>query len=439
MGRHATALPDAIHAGRTLANGVRLAVTPLPHAPHAHVCVLLRGGPMHETDGTWGLSHLVEHMVFRGAGPMKDVRAVTLRVDDLGGELGAATYHDRILFDTRCDPAHVPAVFDVLRAMLTAPRLADLGVERAIVEAEIAGLFDDDGRELDADNLMFRHLFAGHGLSRAIEGNLDTLKRFRRPALLRFWRELACGGNIVVSVAGPVAVTTTLRAAARAFGGIAEGPPPAFGTPSAPLRRTSIVRADDGGQELELRLAWATGGFKHDDAAAVVALARLLDDGPASRLQSEIVDARGLAYTVWALADLYETAGALEVGASVRPEKAPRLVAAVADQIERIKRAPPQRAEHERLVARAERDMRALLADASAVAEMVGKGVLFSDPFAPRTALARLKAVKPAQVQQLARRLLTADAVRVVAVGPLSRGVAQGVKRSAQRLSRSRS
>ena len=71
MGRHATALPDAIHTGRTLANGVRLAVTPLPHAPHAHVCVLLRGGPMHETDGTWGLSHLVEHMVFRGAGPMR--------------------------------------------------------------------------------------------------------------------------------------------------------------------------------------------------------------------------------------------------------------------------------------------------------------------------------------------------------------------------------
>ncbi|HEY4220429.1 MAG TPA: insulinase family protein, partial [Myxococcota bacterium] len=165
-----------------LDNGVRIAVSSVPTRSRAHVFVQLRGGPVHECDDTWGISHLVEHMVFRGTDRHKDVRALTLAADDFGGDVAAATYRDRVVYETRVDPHRLGDAFDLIASMIAAPRFASLTVERGIVEEEISDLFDDDGKDIDAENALFARVFAGHPLARSIEGTPDHLARYDKRA-----------------------------------------------------------------------------------------------------------------------------------------------------------------------------------------------------------------------------------------------------------------
>lgn len=387
-----------------LDNGVRVVVAPLPAFSRVHIFVQLRGGPVHEDDATWGLSHFLEHMVFRGTDRHRDVRALSLAADALGGDVAAATYRDRVTFDTRCDPDRVREAFHILAAMIAAPRFGELAVERAIIEEEIADLFDDDGRDADPENAMFARLFSGHVLARSIEGTPEQLRRYDRAAVRAFHGQMYVGGNVVLSVAGPVEPRRVRAWAAESFGRVRCGTSIARGAPPRRVQARSpihVVRTD--APQTSVRVCMPLPGVKAPDAPTALALARLLDDGPASRLQARLVDRDGLAYSVWAMADLYEDRGVLELGGTVRHERVGDLVEGLMAELLALAVRAPTRDELSRTARRAARDLRDTQDDPALLAEAVGRGVLFDDPFRPVRAVAALRAVTPAHVQALVR------------------------------------
>lgn len=400
-----------------LDNGVTVVTAPLPHHARCHVFVQLRGGPVHEDDDTWGLSHVVEHMVFRGTKRHKDARAVGLAADDFGGDLGAATYRDRVTFDTRCDADRVDDALALLADMLGAPRFEGLETELGIIEEELAELYDDDGQEIDPDNASFRQLFAGDVLARSIEGSIGGLKKITKKRLERFHDAGYRGGNVVVSVAGPVEHGAVVAAAQKSLGRLAAGGPPPRGT--APkihephAREVAVIKTEDA--QTSVRLTFPVTGFSSPASTVASVLARIVDDGPASRLQQEVIDRDGLAYSAWGLCDLYETRGMIELAGQVRHERVATLVDAFAQQIATLAKTPPTQAELDRVVRRAARDARDLLDEPAALAEAVGKAALFGRPFDPAAEVARAAAVDRAAVLELARTLMSSP--RVVLVG----------------------
>jgi len=400
-----------------LDNGVTVVTAPLPHHARCHVFVQLRGGPVHEDDDTWGLSHVVEHMVFRGTKRHKDARAVGLAADDFGGDLGAATYRDRVTFDTRCDPDRVGDALGLLADMLGAPRFEGLETELGIIEEELAELYDDDGQEIDPDNASFRQLFAGDVLARSIEGSIGGLKKVTKKRLEQFHDVGYRGGNVVVSVAGPVEHGAVVAAAQKSLGRLQPGGPPPRGT--APkvhephARDVAVVRTEDA--QTSVRLTFPVVGFASPASSVASVLARIIDDGPASRLQQEVIDRDGLAYSAWGLCDLYETRGMLELAGQVRHERVATLVEAFAAQVTQLAKSLPAQAELDRVVRRAARDARDLLDEPAALAEAVGKAALFGQPFDPQAQVARAAAVDRVAVRDLARTL--AASPRVVLVG----------------------
>ncbi len=423
-----------------LDNGLRIVTVPRPGLSRAHVYVQLRGGPVHEDDDTWGLSHLVEHMVFRGTDLHADLAALTLGADDFGGDLGAATYRDRVTFDTRLDPERVADAFALLASMIAAPRLQKLGVERAIIEEEISDLFDDDGKDVDAENAVFRHLFHGHVLARPIEGRPELLRRYDKRIVRAFHRRVYSAQNVVVSIAGPVTRVRVLAAARRAFARVPSGETPALGRAPAAGRtrgRVHVVRSE--AMQTSVRLCGLLPGHGlggkgtvSPDVAAAYVLARLLDDGPASRLQSRVVDRDGLAYSVWAMADLYEERGCLEIGGSVRPDRAAALVSALIRELAALAARPPSKDELSRICARAARDARDALDDPDALAESAGRGALFGRSWHPNRELAAMHAVTPSRVQRLAA--LAKDSAHLVLSGEVTRSAATSALRAMAQL-----
>lgn len=406
-----------------LDNGVRVVAVSRPSLSRAHVYVQLRGGPAHEDDATWGMSHLVEHMLFRGADRFPNVRALTLFADDFGGDVGAMTYRDRVAYDTRVDPDRLPDALALLAGMITAPRFRGLEVEREIIEEEIADLFDDDGNEVDVENAVATRVLAGHPLARSIEGTPAGLRRVTRARLKEFHARHYRGGNIVVSVAGPVSRRRVFELARRSFARVTAGDPPPLGTPPRPPRRRDVTVIPTDASQTQVRLCTSAPGMRSDDAWTAVALSRLLDDGPASRLQARVVDAQGLAYAVWAFADQYETRGVIEIGGTVRHDRVEELVGSLTREIVALQRRAPSAAELARVAERYQRDVRDARDDPAALAEAAGKGTLFSRPFSPAWAVAQLAAVRPDDVRRLARRVFEQPHV-VLAGSPSRRSVA---------------
>ena len=411
------ALPLVVVSQSRLDNGVIVLTGAMPHHARCHVSVQVRGGPVHENDESWGLSHVIEHMVFRGTKHHADARAVGLAADDFGGDLGASTYRDRVTYDTRCDPEGVPDALGLLADMLGSPRFEGLSTELGIIEEELAELYDDDGQEIDIDNAAFRQLFVGHQLSRSIEGTPAGLKKITAKVLERFHAGWYRGGNLVVSVAGPVEHAVVVAAAQKSLGRLPAGDAPPKGTPPTlhqpHTKDVVVVKTDDA--QTSVRLTFATPGFTEPGAVIYSMLGRVLDDGPASRLQQEVIDRDGLAYSAWAMSDLYEDRGMIELAGAVRHDRVGKLVTAFAQQMRALVTTPPTAPELQRVVKRVWRDTRDLLDDPGSVAEAIGKGALFQQPFEPVAQVARFAAVTGEQVQAAA--MASASHPRLVLIG----------------------
>ncbi len=414
-----------------LDNGAVVVTARLAHLASSHVCVLHRGGPAHEDDDTWGLSHLVEHMVFRGTRRHKDTRAVSLAADAFGGEIGGATWRDRVVYDTRVDAGREREAIGLLCDMLGAPRFEGLEIEKGVLREELLELLNEDGVEIDADNLTARRLFGGHVLSRTIEGTLDTLAGFDLAAVKRFHKQAFGPEHTVISVAGPVQHADVVAAARETFGRLPRGGGARIGqAPAREQKRGGPIVVKDEDSQTHLRLCFPCGGLFDEARYPLSVMTRVLDDGPAARFRAKLIDELGLAYSLWCDVDLYEDRGAVEVGAQVAHDRVGDVVEAVCRELSAIKRRAPRPVEVERVRARLERDLLDMRDAPSHVAESAARGALVGLPLDPERTLARVTSVTPKDVSAAARALFQPEDAVLVLVGLPSRREVQRARRA---------
>lgn len=401
-----------------LGNGLRVATVPLSHVSRSHVFVMLRGGPVSEDDETWGLSHVVEHMVFRGTASLPDSRAVSLAADRFGGEIGGATYRDRVVFDTRVDPGAEPEALQLLADMMRRPRFEGFGVEKEVLREELLELTDDAGQLVDPDNLALRRLFNGHVLARSIEGDIDMLEGFGEQDIRRYHACSYGPEHTVIVVAGPVSSERVEDAVRRYFGDWPRGEGARIGRPPRrlPVRRSAdVVRTDV--SQTSVRICFPCEGLLGASRVALSVLSRILDDGPSSRFQANLIDGEGLAYSLWCAIDLFEERGLFEIGAQVQHERVGRVVEAICQELRVAATRLPGEEELLRVRARVGRDLRDLRDDPAGLADTVGRGVLLDFPFAPRSLERDVSAITPRRVWQCARALFGSEHAVLAMVG----------------------
>jgi predicted Zn-dependent peptidase len=416
-----------------LDNGAVVVTTELPHLQSAHLTVMLRGGPVHEDDDAWGLSHIVEHMVFRGTARHKDARAVSLAADEFGGEIGGSTWRDRVAYDTQLDPGEVGAAFALIYDMLGTPRFEGLAIEKDVLREELLENVNDDGQEIDPDNLAARRVFDGHPLARSIEGTLAHLDRCDLKAVRRFHKEAYGPEHMVLSVAGPVTHAEATAAARATFGALEPGSGPRAGKappPLGPLTAPLVVREDD--SQTQVRLSFPCGGLFDESRTATALLARILDDGPAARLPARLIDGEGLAYSLWCDLDLYEARGSLDVGAQVAHERVGELCEKVCRELTALARRAPAQQEVERVKRRVQRGMRDLVDDPASYSEAAARGELVGQPFDPSLVLSRVNAVDAPAVRRAAAEVFRSAAAVLVLVGLPSKKEIQRATRALQ-------
>ena len=281
-----------------LPSGLRLVVIETPHLHTASIALYARVGARYETRRTNGLSHFVEHMLFRGSENFGSSYALNYAIESIGGTLYAETGRDYSLYQIPLHPAELPRGLEIMGDLFATPLFSDIELERKIILEEILEDLDEDGRNVNVDDLSRATIWGEHPLGYPITGPLTNVKRFRTDDVRAHFAEFYGARNMVLCLAGPFSHARVAPLAARAFSRLRPGkrahPMPARVRGVGPRFRS--LRNESA--QTHVQLVWEGVPDSDPDYIALSALSRVLDDGMSTRLHYQICDQKGLAYQV---------------------------------------------------------------------------------------------------------------------------------------------
>ncbi|HXB65660.1 MAG TPA: pitrilysin family protein [Solirubrobacteraceae bacterium] len=405
---------EGAHRLTTLECGVRVVSEPVPAVRSVALGFWIGAGSAHERDAEAGISHLLEHMLFRGSARYGS-EEIDQIFDGMGAELNAGTDKEATSVYSRVLDRHLERAFDVIADMVWRPAMGELEAEREVVLEEIA-MYEDDPQDRVFD-VLGEAVFGGHPLGRAVIGRAEVIRAVTREQLRAFHASRYNPADVVIAAAGSVdhdALVAMAQAATEAGGEpfvAAPAETPAF------ERRVRFLRKDTE----QYHLCLGGRGIAHDDERrfALRVLDNVLGGGASSRLFQEVRERRGLAYSVFSFSNLYAHTGEVGLYVGTRPENLEEAVAVLAAELERFVREPADAQELER--ARENAKGRLVLAMESTAARMnrLGSSVLCELPIlSMEEVIAHLDAVTPDDLRALAGELFRGSELSVAAIGP---------------------
>ena len=414
--------PPTGAAFATLPNGLEIFVKEDRNAPLVSVQAWVRTGSIHEGHlrGT-GVSHLVEHMVFQGAGE-RGPGELAKAVQNGGGYLNAYTSFDRTVYWIDTLSEGLDTALHVLADLTTRATFphAEFDKEKDVIRREIDMGKDDPGRTLS--QLMFSTVYREHPFREPVIGHLDRFNAVDRDTAFQYYRERYQPGNMFVVIVG----ATTAEAAQALVGKHFGHALPCFAPPITVLpepsqagpRRAALTFSTE---ITRMELAWRIPGLLHPDTPALEVLGVLAGTGRTSRLFREIRERRALVHSISAGAYTPPQGGLFYIGAECDPNQRDAAETAILTEIARLRTEPVTAAE----VLRARRlflaeQLGSLTTMRGQATDLGGNWHAAHHPDFTRTYLAAIDRVTPEDIQRVAQAYLIPDGLTVVSLDPAS-------------------
>jgi predicted Zn-dependent peptidase len=302
---------------KTLLNGLRIVVVEMPHLHCVEIAVYLKVGGRNDPETKAGLSHFLEHMLFRGTKEFPSNLELETAFESIGGSVNAATDEESTCYFSRVHPDHVAEGIRLFSSMLLRPTLNGIDIEKRIIIEEALEDINERGEEINPHNLSSRLLWPGHPLGMPTIGYLDSIRSFSVDDLKMHLDQFYTPANAILVLSGNVNAEDAFAAATKVFadwsGPDSPAPLPALTQQSRP--QTVFVRDSD--SQVHLQIAFR--GFARTDRRITAnrLLRRILCGGGSSRLHLKLREELGIVYSVDASISAYEETGsfALELSA----------------------------------------------------------------------------------------------------------------------------
>ncbi len=388
-------------------------------------------GSRFETPEKNGLSHFLEHMIFRGTRARASTYAVNLAVESLGATLFAATSPVATEFELTLPSENLEQGIVLLGEILTDPAFFDIDIERRIIIEEALEDYDESGNCIDWDFITRRRLWPTHSLGQSVTGPLHNIERFSKADVCAHFEASYIAGNAVVCISGAFEPNRIHPVAEDVFSKMrAEGTPSSSNAPALG-RGPSIEHVKKKGPQTQTRLAFHAPGENDPDSYSLLILMGILDDGMSTLLHRRIFDERGLAYNISGGLESYPDAAALGIDAAASHDNVAEVVEQVLLLGEELKSAPPSDADIDKAKRRAVWAMEQSLDDPQAMNAWYGEQALFRLPPALNERAERLFAVSGDDVRRVAGRVFTMDNLHLTTVGALSRKSIRRIEKAA--------
>jgi predicted Zn-dependent peptidase len=401
-----------------LPNGLIILTEEMPHVRSVAMGAWIRAGSRHEESPVNGISHFVEHMVFKGT-TTRTAQQIAREVDAIGGNLDAFTGKETVCFNIKVLDEHVPKALDVLSDLVLNPVFAEEEVarERGVILEEIK--MDEDNPDYLVHEIFTQHFWQGHALGKPILGTAKTVSCFDRAKLLDYYGSRFRGGNIVFSAAGHLDHDAFVEQVTRRFAGLQPGESL---TVDAPPRTAAdiILRSKKSLEQVQLCLGVPARPLADESRYVSLMLNTVLGGGMSSRLFQTVREENGLAYSIYSDLSPYRDTGSLCVFAGTSADKALKLIELVMQQLKLLKDEPIDAGELRRAKDQLKGNLLlSLESSGSRMSNLARQQMYFNYFFGPDEILAKVEEVTVEQVQEMAQSLFATDRVALTMLGRL--------------------
>ncbi|HTL48616.1 MAG TPA: pitrilysin family protein [Verrucomicrobiae bacterium] len=403
-----------------LANGLKVVTVSMPGRQSVSLGVWIRAGSRHEAPKTAGISHVLEHMLFKGT-RRRSARRIKEEVEGNGGVLNAFTAEECTCYFAKIMKGRQGKAMDVLADMVknavVPPR--ELEKEKAVIIDEIKMIKDVPGEHIE--DVMGEMLWPGHPLGRPISGSEESVGALKRGQILEYKARHYHPAGIVVSAAGPVSHAEVLEFAKRHFPAGNGKPAPQPVPADAAQKQPKAVFLGKKSEQTHFMIGMHGFSRYHPDRYKLALLSLVLGGNMSSRLFEELREKRGLAYDIRASAAFYEETGSFVIAAGVEPKKAWQALSQVMKELSKLRKTPVGRGELRRAKDYFMSQFYLSLEDTLEAMLWVGEASVYRDHVPSPEAICReIESVTADELRQTAAGLFQTPRLNLALIGPVT-------------------
>jgi predicted Zn-dependent peptidase len=401
---------------RQMRNGLVVASEVMPNVRSVAIGVWVRCGSRFEDRTLSGISHFIEHLLFKGT-KSRSASRIAEEIDSVGGELNAFTEKEYVGFYARVLDRHLAFAFELLSDIVLNPTFpaVEMQRERNVIFEEI-NMVEDSPQELIHDIYM-ENFWKGHPLGRPISGTKESVASIARKDVTLYFKRHYTANNTIIAAAGNLRHTRVYELAKRFFGDFAGGASADLGDPpvASPAR---VVRRKSHLEQTHICLGTVSPPLASEERYCAHLLSNILGGGLSSRLFQNIREKRGLVYSIFSNLSLYHDAGSLVVYAGMAPENAPSVVRLTLKEFKNLREKAVLPGELERTKENVKGSiMLSLESSSSRMSHLAQQLIYFRRCHPLQEILDRIDGVRARDILHLANRIFDPSLVTLTALG----------------------
>lgn len=402
----------------TLSNGLTIITEAMPHVRSVAVGIWVKSGSRIEPAGVSGISHFIEHMVFKGT-EHRSAEEIAQEVDAVGGQMDAFTAKEMVCFNAKVMDEHLPRTFEVLSDLVLAPlfREPDIDKERNVILEEIS--MEEDNPDYLVHEIFSQNFWLDHAIGRPILGTRESLAGIGRERLFEFFRRWYTPNQMLITAAGRLEHGRFAEMMGEKFGRLAPHQDGRQDPVPQPHARIS-TRTKRELEQVHLCVGVPIHPLPHPQRFAVSVLNSILGGGMSSRLFQNVREKEGLAYAIFSDLSAYRDTGCLSVYAGTAPETARQTLRLILAELTRLKQEPVPLEDLRRAQENLKGNLMLSLESTGArMTKLAREEIYFGRSFTPEEVLAAVDAVTPEDLQTLARNFFQPHLVAATLLGRL--------------------
>jgi predicted Zn-dependent peptidase len=407
------------HTLEVLSNGARLITAPMRERSSASIALLFRVGSRYETSEQAGLSHFIEHMVFKGSARYPTSKEVAEAIEGVGGDLNAATDKEMTLYYAKVTGEKLALAIDVLADIVQTPRLEaqEFEREREVIIEELRMYLDSPA---DHVHTVFEEvLWPGHPLGVDVAGTETSLRGLGVADMRAFMDQTYRAPALVITAAGNLDHDQLVDLLEPRLEGWSAQPAPGYLASSAPPATPGVRLLSKPTEQAHIVLGTRCVSYFHPDRYVLDIANGILGEGMSSRLFLELRERRGLAYDVHSWVGKLSDSGSAGVYVGTEPRKAEEAVRAVVAELRRLCTEPVGAAELTKAREYYKGRLLLYLESTSSMASWLGGQLLLTDEIVePAEILGIVDAISAEDVLRVARETWAEQALQLAAIGP---------------------
>jgi len=404
---------------RVLPNGLTIITEEMEHIRSVCIGVWIKTGSRDE-DPQWnGISHFVEHMVFKGT-KHRTAEGIARQVDSIGGNMDAFTAKECVCFNMKVLDEHLPVAIDILGDLVLNPVFAvnDITRERGVIIEEIK--MDEDSPDYLVHEIFTQNFWKDHPLGKPILGTKDTVRRFERDPVLDFYGQRFSPGNLVICAAGHLKHQKFEELVGQHFDHM-KPVKNGFHSPPPKVAPRIVMRNKKSLEQVQICVGVPAHPIAHQRRHASYILNTVLGGGMSSRLFQNIRERQGLAYAIYSDLSPYRDTGCLAVYAGTSRESAAKVVQSIVSEFRQLKTEMVPEEELRRAKDQLKGSLMLSLESSTARMSNLARQEMYFDHFYGLDELiAKIESVSAEEVRALANEFFQTDSIAVTILGNLN-------------------